>query len=302
MAQLSATEAALTGFRIIKAKPLVLVAWSLLMLIFVAAVFGLMFVGGKGLMSLGEDPTPEAALASLSSLAPLFTFLFIGGLLFGGIMSAAVNRAVLRPDASAFGYLRLGVDELLQIVVQIAYALLVVAGVVVVALVMSMTGSSLSGAAGGLTIFAVILAVIGGSIYLAVRLSLASAQTFDQRRINLFGSWSLTHGRFWPILGAYLLAFVLTIVVAIVGGVVISIVSMMVGGGPMDLMTAAASGGSTPEEVAAMFTPAAFLTVGMLVYLVLNCIMQAVSLALMRTPPADVYRQLSAPDNAAENF
>lgn len=298
MAQLSATEAALTGFRIIKAKPLVLVAWSLLMLIFFGAMIGLMVVSGKGLMSLGEDATPQAALGALSSMAPLFTFLIIGGLLFGGIMSAAANRAVLRPNESAFGYLRLGVDELLQIVVQIAYGLLAFAAILVVFLVMRLTADS----GGGLAIFALILVVFCGSIFLAVRLSLASAQTFDQRRINLFGSWSLTQGRFWPILGAYALAFLLTIVVSIVGGVVTNVVAMMGGGGPMAMLTSLSTGDPDPEQIASMFSPAQFLTVGMLLYVVLTCIVQTLSFVLMRTPSADVYRQLSAPDSAAENF
>lgn len=42
-------------------------------------------------------------------------------------------------------------------------------------------------------------------IWLAVRLSLASPLTFDTRRVRVFGSFALTRGRFWSLLGAYLL-------------------------------------------------------------------------------------------------
>ena len=44
-------------------------------------------------------------------------------------------------------------------------------------------------------------------VALYVRLSLAPLITFGEHHISVFKSWSVTRGSFWPLLGAYLLAF-----------------------------------------------------------------------------------------------
>jgi hypothetical protein len=47
------------------------------------------------------------------------------------------------------------------------------------------------------------------AIWVLVRLSLAGAITFSERRIHVSKSWELTRGRFWPLAWAYVLAFLL---------------------------------------------------------------------------------------------
>ena len=68
-------------------------------------------------------------------------------------------------------------------------------------------------------------------VWTGVRLSLASALTFDTGRVRLFGSWRLTRGVFWPLVGAYLLAFVIIALISVVLLVVSALVAVATGGG-----------------------------------------------------------------------
>ena len=68
-------------------------------------------------------------------------------------------------------------------------------------------------------------------VFVGIRLSLAPALTFDTRRINLFGSWAMTRGRFWSLFGAYLLAFALVLVVYLLSFMLIFAVGALLNGG-----------------------------------------------------------------------
>ena len=304
MTEISATDAGLVGFRVIKSKPLIILAWSLLMILSGAAAIAVLAPAFGAMTRLDDAPDPAAAITALSAIAPVISILFLGSLVLAAVISAAANRAVLQPQNSAFGYLRLGPDELRQLAVRVVYALLGIVGMgVLIAAIFIMARSGGGGGLRGLGIFITCVLAVGGAVYLAVRLSLASAQTFDERRINIFGTWALTRGQFWPIFLTYLLAIFMCLVIGLVGGFIAQ-AAFFLGGGASSVFSPAMfqDNDFTVEEMRAMFSMETLLTAGVIAFLLVNSILQAISMIVMRTPPAAVYQQLTstaAPGEAA---
>jgi hypothetical protein len=206
------------------------------------------------------------------------------------VLYAAMNRAVMRPQESRFGYLRLAADELRQLGLLIAFSLLfagvelaflVIATVVLAVLGMALGGSGVAVALG----LAILLpAAICGFIYIGVRFSLATPMTFATGRINLFGSWGLTRGRFWPLLGTYFLALALSLVVGALTLVIAFLIVGIIGGGFSGI---SAIMQSDVGSVASVLTPA------QLVYLAITSIGAALGAPITMCPPAAIYRSLT---------
>jgi hypothetical protein len=299
MAEFSIQDVAFTGFRVVRQHPRALLAWWIYALAFSLAV-GLVFVGLAGrdfmqLMALSRQPTrdPAQVLGMMGRLAPAYAAFLILALASNAILSAAMIRAVLRPQDDRLGYLRLGADELRQlglavlsflVFLGVYFAAVVVVGVVAGILL------ALAKAPASVLLVPLVIGVGAVLLVLVVRLSLAPALTFDTGRVNLFGSWRLTRGRFWRLFGAYLLAFALAAVVYLLSLLLIFAVAAILNGGDP---TAA---WRTPDmgSLAAYFSPAR------LAQTVLNAGVSALIWPLIFTPPAAVYRALSP--SAADAF
>ncbi len=303
LASFSVAEAAFTGFRVVWERPLVVAVWAA---IAVASSFGfslfLTMTAGAAFAQLvklqatnAAQRDPTAVLSVLGQLAPTYGLLLLFSLLFYPLLYAAMNRAVMRPRDHAFGYLRVGADELRQLALMLIFFglfLAVYVGLIVVVLVVAVLGgiaASLGGQAVGAIIGVlipaiVIVAAICGAALLAVRLSLASAMTYATKRVNFIGSWNLTAGSFWPMLGAYLLATGMAMVVwLLVFAVSLAAASIVSGGqSPMAVLFA-------PD----MTSPAAYFTPARIAYLVLSGVSQALIWPLLLTPAATIYRRLA---------
>jgi hypothetical protein len=294
----SATEAAFEGFRVVRRKPMAVIFWALFyMLIMVAA---LALIGGSliGLMGMAEEleatsPTsPEAFMPILASYMAILAVVLPVSLVASAMIYAAVARAVLRPAESAFGYLRLGMDEVRVLVVSLVLFVVFMAltallgGIVGVAIAVTAAAEA---PALWLLVVLLVLAAIAVCIWLAVRLSLAIPITMAERRIAIFDSFALTKGRFWPLLGMALLAGVMSIVVSLLGSLV---------GMPIQLATGGLEGLAGLEgESLPVIIQAAWPAIT--AWIVLNAVMSALQVAVVYAPFSAAYRDIKGVDAGA---
>lgn len=294
MAGFAATDSALVGFRFVREHPRAALTWAVVALVFQFGIGALMVaLGGPQLMQLqamrGRQPAdPTAALGLLAHLLPLYALLLVFALVFYPVLYAAMNRAVLRPQESRSAYFRLSGDEVRQLLLLLLIAAVVIGGGIVAFIIGGIVSIGLRSAAPWAS-FIVVLLICAGWIYVWVRLSLASPLTFASGRVDLFGSWELTRGRFWPLFGTYVLVAALTLVVAILVLVIGAVIALITGGG----FNGGAMFRADSSSFATYFAPA-------------RIVMMAVWGAAMgliwpltMMPAPEIYRQLSEGDGAA---
>ena len=233
----SATNAAFEGFRLAGRHPFLMLFWT------VAYTVAIVILVATTLLILLPPETWQGLLAGNAAAAahpdfnPImfavaFPVLFAAVLLLSAMTNTATYRAILQPKACGLGYLAIGGDEgrqiLLSLLIMLVSILCMIGLFVLAPLGLALTPQpykALAGVLAGVTA-AVLL------IWVSTRLSLAAVQTFVERRVTLFGSWRLTRGRFWPLLGMWLLAFVLAIIVSLVATAV-SYLPGFVAGAPL---------------------------------------------------------------------
>ena len=295
----SATEAAFEGFRVVRRNPMALIFWALFYAVFMVAIFAMMgpnrisFVTAtEQLEQSGTIPTMEDFTPIFQMMGLLFAVLLPLSLIASAMIYAAVARSVLRPGESAFGYLRLGMDEVRVLVVSLV--------LFIVFMVLMTVASAIIGAVIGMTIAAempalwllvvlLILAAICACIWVAVRLSLAIPITMAERRIAIFDSFSFTKGRFWPLLGMALLAWVMSIVVGLLGSLVAMPLQFATGGGMMALE-------GLEDESLQVILQSAWPAIA--AWIVINAVMSALQVAVVYAPFSAAYRDIKggAPD------
>jgi hypothetical protein len=297
MARFSATDAAFSGFRIVREHPQAVAIWAAALLI-LQLLGSLALVGpaGQALMQVqaaGPSRDPAQIMAQFHQLAPIYGLFLLAGLVFYPIAYATMDRAVLRPGDDRFGYLRLGADELRQLGLMLLLSLLgaglyvlVILFIIVAVIVIGVAAHTAPPVAASAFSALVVFALACGFLFVLVRLSLASALTFATGRIDVFGSWALTRGQFWPILGTFLLALILTAIVMLLSYILIFAIVAVAGGG-----LAAISAVARPD----FSSWAAFLSPLRLVYLAATTLVTAFALPLTLAPQAAIYRELTAP-------
>ena len=297
----SATDAAFEGFRVVRRHPMALIFWALFYAVMLVAALAM--VGGSviGLMNAAETleasgaTSPEAFMPALASYMAIFAVVLPVSLIASAMIYAAVSRAVLRPTESAFGYLRLGMDEVRVLVVSIVlFIVFTVLMVVVFGIIGAVIGMTAAVDMPALWLLVVLLvcAAIALFVWLAVRLSLAIPITMAERRIAIFDSFAVTKGRFWPLLGMALLAGVMSIVVSLLGSLV---------GMPLQLATGGLQGLSELEgESIPVILQAAWPAIA--VWVVINAIMYALQVAVVYAPFSAAYRDIKGGEPSAAVF
>jgi hypothetical protein len=298
VAEFSASDAAFTGFRTVAQRPWIVAIWAGLLFaftvaqhVFVAYSAGDAFtrLAAMGLQPPSQDPTQLLTL--VRQVAPTYVVLLVASLVLNAVVYAAMNRAVMRPQESRFGYLRLASDELRQLglfvffvaVVVVAYTAIIIAAMAVVVLVALATGGADAPTTMALTLAVLIPTTICAFIFLAVRFSLASPMTFETRRIDPWAAWRLTRGRFWPLFGTYFMAFALSVVVGILSlAIAVAVVAVIGGVGSLG-----AALQSDTASVAAVVTPAR------IAFIAVSSIGQALIWPVTMTPAAAIYRALA---------
>lgn len=218
MAKFSPTEAVFSGLRFARERPATLLIWAAYWLVAATvASLALFDLGGDqmtALIAAMQSPHPDVQLVArlMEALAPASGFALLLMVVTGSVLITAVLRVWLRPGPHSWGGLRLGGDELRTL------------GVVLAMFAITMGGELLAAVAGTLvatasTALAVVVRLAGYLLILAlvVRLSLAPVSAMAEGRISLPRAFALTRGRFWPLLGAYvLLAAIMMVVLVLV--------------------------------------------------------------------------------------
>jgi hypothetical protein len=102
-------------------------------------------------------------------------------------------------------------------------------------------------------------------VFFATRLAPCFGLTVKDKKIAFFDAWNVSRGRFWPILGAYL---VLAIASSILSQVIGAIAQLLVMPGMMEFSNVADNGSF--EEVGAFLTSPGFLiSAGIYLFIVL---------------------------------
>lgn len=303
MSEFSPTDAALEGLRITRERPKAVLWWwaagAAYMLVqgllsFLPAFHRLDVVLPDILAAYQTalaSPTDPAAAQRfyrlLGPVAPAFATLSALNLLVQMVLSTAVLRAVLRPADRAFGYLRLSLDEIRQL----GLALLIFAAFLAYAFLVTIASSLVFGGlallipgAGAVLALLAIVAVVTAFLYPTVRLSLSPALTFADGRISFLRTWSLTEGRFWPLLGAYVVSLAIAAVLFVAISLPVFLALKLVG---------------WLADLSSQAGGVALVKPGYLVGLIVNSLLGALIGAIVTAPIASAYRQITGRVGAA---
>ncbi|HPE47436.1 MAG TPA: hypothetical protein PLR76_03535 [Hyphomonas sp.] len=190
--------------------------------------------------ALEGQPTPADPWQAITSLfgvlAPLVPWLALSSVIswiVWAMFEAASQRRYIRNEAFS---LRFGADELRMMATGFLWYLmqLVLFIVPILIIVSSSVGALHSVVDGTLSereferlmlqraavVFGLMLILLPVYVFFATRLSPCFAMTIKDRRIVFRGAWPVSRGRFWPILGAFLL-------ISIVGGMAVGLISSL---------------------------------------------------------------------------
>ncbi len=221
MNRLSPAEAALEGIRLMRREPKAVAVWILLWLAALTATALVLAAGQKVVISdRGYYRDLGAITQRFGSFAAIFITLF---LLVWTTTTVAAYRAVLSPASRRAFFLRLGGDELRLAIMTISASVLIVVLGGVPAFLVYVLASPFMAAVPAFARYiaeAGVVATVALDIWLGVRLSLIAVETFAERRFHLSAYWPVTQGRFWYLIGAYAICFLLFFAVVLLFGLV----------------------------------------------------------------------------------
>jgi len=302
---------AFEGFRLIRERPKLIAFWGAITLF----GYGLMslimvYYAGPSLISLaamskslsGMTTSPDAG--TLSAMASVMQQVIEALLMcapihiiMSAVLLCAICRAALGEGDDSLGYLSFGMAELRMITLVFAnFAVLF--GVWIGAVL----AGSLVSVLFGLVVPPLMpvlqslnMLVSGGIVaWVGLRLSFNAPQTFETQKFNLFGSFALTRGRFWPLFVGYALAIALAQVVAFLCDKVIEAVQVL-------SLGLKVTGELSLPDISSL---AAFLTPSTLILLILTgAIVAPLTYAIQFAAPVAAYRRLKGqPLKPEDNF
>lgn len=286
----SATDCAFEGFRLTRRAPVAVLIWAAAYAGFFGLLFALVgphFVTILSLITQMEgqaEPSMEAMQPLMQAYGVIIAWALPLGLLFTAVISTAIARSVIRPEEVRFGYLRLGKDEFRVLGASLIVSLIMfgmsIAGFTVISLA---SAAAMAIPALWLAVVLLALAMVTLAIWLSVRLSLVVPATFAEGRIMLKPAFVITGKKvFWPLLGMAIIAWVMAMLVGLLGSAVAAPLSLMVGGTERLI---AMEGASLPRLLGALGPMLA-------VSLVVNAVMTAAQIAIMYAPFSAAYLQI----------
>ncbi|MET3665055.1 hypothetical protein [Caulobacter sp. 1776] len=289
MSKFSASDAAFSGFRLVRENLKTVAIWAGLMTVLsiLSNTVAIQFFGPKlgaflNYISDNSSPDPDELMRRMADLAPMMLWSLPYSLLVNGVIFAALNRLVLRHQDSRLAYLRLGMDEVRQAAVWLL-ASLVLMGVLFLGSALSGFLAGLGGPTGAFLALLCAVGSLGAMVYLAVRLSFASAATFETGRITLFRSLPETKGQFWPLLGAYLLAGVMSVIVILLIWMIVYAIGLVASG---DFAATGKMMRADTSSLKAYFTPAG------IVQALFSGVFSVLTTLIVFGPAPSIYREL----------
>ena len=208
MAEISVGAAVGSGFALIGRKPLTVLSWGLLRFGLLAAMFALFapfFVEAfrtaaeRAQHGATQPPDPAAILPRMMMLQGLSYLLQIVQALVVCVVYCAAWRAILHPERTRFGYLRVGAPELLLVLLAFAAGMVFVFGLLIliipIAIVVGVLAAiHLAPVAVAVGVLAA-LALAAGLLYIGLRFSFVGPMMVQDGKFHLFESWTMTRGR-----------------------------------------------------------------------------------------------------------
>jgi hypothetical protein len=289
---------AFAGFDIIKKNPVAVLLWGVAAMVFGLLASVLMVaMAGPAIMALqaqGETPAtdPSQVFGQLGAMAPGWLLAMVIGLLSAAIIQCAVFRSQLRPSEGGFGFMKLGGDEIRQVVVTILYFLALMVFYILFAIVIGILAvmTRLLGDAGGIAMIFIVIGAFVAFLYFVSRWSLVLVQSYDEKKINIFGSLKLTKGAGWTLFfGYFLLGIVLIIAMIVIYAVLFGVT----------MGASLGSGGDLASALQQMTQPdmssvTALFTVSFIIQTLVGGLLSGVVYALMYGASVSAYRTLAA--------
>lgn len=220
-------DATLEGIQTMRRKPLTVLAWAGFSLVMLP-ILGLLVkivLGEEGrqvLAGRGSSADPRDLLDLVMQMGGVMVLLVALALLLGSVLQAAIIRSVLEPNNRRFAYLRLGKEELQLLVVSLITWAAALVCTVIPSGALVLGSALLTGAAQAWFAFLGGLAVIGFSLWVAVRLSLLGPHAFSHHHIDIRAAWVQTHGQFLRLLGMFVMTMLLSVLVPLLGAFIAS--------------------------------------------------------------------------------
>jgi hypothetical protein len=293
----SSVDFAFEGFRIIRERPILIAWWGALLLLNLIICIFILAQAGVPLtehMSLEKEAAEGIELIRQTGAVLLAALI---GMVFYAVMTCAVYRAVLGGYSPRYGYLRLGMDEVRQVVLIFSLVLMVLVVMMLsivplmilnglLSLIAQAVAKALVPTVGSLVALAATLL----NVWLAVRLSMVGVQSFDEKRLNLLGSLVLTRGRFWTLLGGFAVVFGLVLFVGILFYVIYMAIAAWITG--VEIVTIADVPTPDFSSLSALLSPVNAA------YVAVNTIVSPLTTALGVGAVAAAYQTLKNTPNA----
>jgi len=230
------TDAALEGLRTMRRKPVTVIAWAAFSLVMlpILGLIAKIVLGEEGRAALAGrvgSADPRELLDLITHLGGAMVLLIALALVLGSVLQAAIIRSVIEPTNERFAYLRLGREEVQLLIVSLITWAAALGVTVIPSGAVVLGAALLSGPAAGWFATLGALAVIGLSMWVAVRLSLLGPHAFSHHHIDIRAAWIQTHGQFFRLLAMFVMTIVLSAIVSIIGATVSSVVGNLISGG-----------------------------------------------------------------------
>src|ERR1700723_2225816 len=202
MANISVGAGIGSGFGLIARRPVSVVVWGLVPMLFQVALLALVAPAYLEMFSQlrsGASPLQAMAAPQMSQISGIVQLLNFAQLAISAVIYCAVFRAVLHPERSSFAYLRVGAEEFFIGVlifggsIALFVALLVV--MIPIIIVAAIIGVAAHGSAAiGILFPVVFLVIMIALVIVGLRFVFVGPMIVADGKFRLFESWTMTRG------------------------------------------------------------------------------------------------------------